>query len=84
MAPYTPLRSRQSISKTFFPTYFGALKTQVYHDPSTTRGGASNGYVMALLRKDCSIVFHEAWHGLLIAKDRLASSLPMPQWHFGV
>lgn len=43
MAPYTPLRPRQSISKTFFPTYFGALKTQVYHDPSTTRGGVSNG-----------------------------------------
>jgi hypothetical protein len=43
MAPPPSLRARQSLSKERFPTYFGALKTQNYHDPATSRG--AHGYV---------------------------------------
>jgi len=38
-----PLRPRQSVAKERFSSYFGSLKTQTYHDPSTARGAGSHG-----------------------------------------
>jgi hypothetical protein len=62
MAPLPPLRARQSLSKERFSAYFGALKTQTYHDPATSRGGGSHGYVRFISHRPCFI----SVYGLLV------------------